>query len=153
MTWTQHPLQSQFGCMIMLMTRYIAIYLQTKLLKQAILHTLEDVFVINDLQVLALCSEDLLWVFGTTHGVCSHLCLLHLLAHLVCSILATQDEVVHRLQTEQGQEVPRERRHPSDVQVAGTNTSLQHLFELRCQREGQFHCATLADNPWHWVHS
>jgi len=106
------------------LTGYIAIYLQTKLLEKTIFHTLENVLVVDDLQVLALCSEDLLGVFSTTHGIRTHLSLLHLLAHLVRSILATQDEVVHWLQTKQCQEVPRERRHPPDVQIAGTDTSL-----------------------------
>jgi hypothetical protein len=128
-------------------TWYMAIYLQTKLLKQAIFHTLEDILVVNDFQVLTFRSEDLLRVLSTTHRVGSHLCLLHLLAHLVCSILATQNEVVHRLQTEQSQEVPRERRHPSDIQIAGTDTSLQHLLELRCQWEGEFHCGKSVDVP------
>ena len=99
---------------------------------------------VNDLQVLSLRSEDLLGILCAAHGIGSHLSLLHLLAHLVGGILATQDEVVNRLETEQSQEVPRKRRHPSDIQIAGTDTGLQHLLELRCKREWQFHCEDIS---------
>ena len=116
-----------------------SIQLYTQLCKQAILHTLQDIPVVDNLQVLALGKEDLLGVFRTTHRVGTHLCLLHLLAHLVRGVFAAQDEVIHRLQTEQRQEVPGQRRDPSHIQVARANTGLQHLLELRGEREGQFH--------------
>jgi hypothetical protein len=120
-------------------TRVNSIHLYTELRKQAVFHALQNIPVVNDLQVLALSKENLLGVFRTTHGVGTHLRLLHLLAHLVRSVLAAQDEVVDGLQTEERQEVPGQRRDPSHVQVARANTSLQHLLELRGEREGQFH--------------
>lgn len=119
--------------------RVNSIHLYTQPRKQAILHALQNVPVVNDLQVLAFSKEDLLGVFRTTHRVGTHLALLHLLGHLVGGVFAAQDEVVHGLQAEERQEVPGERRDPSHVQVARTNTGLQHLLELRGEREGQFH--------------
>lgn len=116
-----------------------SIHLYTQLRKQAVLHALQNIPVIDDLQVLAFGNEDLLWVFRAAHGVGTHLRLLHLLAHLVRGVFAAQNEVVHGLQTEQRQEVPGERRDPSHVQVARAHTCLQHLLELRGEGEGQFH--------------
>ena len=116
-----------------------SIHLYAELRKQAVFHALQNIPVVNDLQVLALSKENLLGVFRTTHGVGTHLRLLHLLAHLVRGVFAAQDKVVNRLKTEERQEVPGQRRDPSHVQVARTNTGLQHLLELRGEREGQFH--------------
>jgi len=86
-----------------------SIQLYTQLCKQAILHTLQDIPVVDNLQVLALGKENLLGVLRTAHGVGTHLRLLHLLAHLICGVFAAQNEVVHGLQTEERQEVPGER--------------------------------------------
>ena len=55
------------------------------------------------------------------------------------TVIAAEDEVVYRLQTEQGQEVPRQTRDPSDIKIFSSNTRLQHRLELRSQREWQFH--------------
>lgn len=70
----------------------------------------------------------------------------YLVSHLISqehrgkrTVVATQDEVVDGLQTEEGQEVPRQTRNPSDVKVSGTNTRLQHGLELRSQRERKLH--------------
>jgi hypothetical protein len=43
------------------------------------------------------------------------------------------------LQTKESQEVPRQTRNPSDVEISSANTRLQHRLELRSQREGQLH--------------
>lgn len=44
----------------------------------------------------------------------------------VHTIVAPKDEVVDGLQPEQSQEVPRQTRHPSHVQVPRANARLQH---------------------------
>jgi hypothetical protein len=123
--------------------RVNSIRLYTQLRKQAILHALQNIPVVNDLQVLALGKEDLFGVFRTAHRVGTHLRLLHLLAHLVRGVFAAQDEVVHGLQTEEREEVPGQRRDPSHIQVARAHTGLQHLLELRGEREWQFHWGSM----------
>lgn len=91
---------------------------------------------VDDFEVLTLSIEELRRVFSATHGVgVAHLCLLHLLRHLVRGVLAAQDEVVYGLQAEEREEVPRERGNPSDVQIAGADAGLQHLLELRGEGE------------------
>jgi hypothetical protein len=55
------------------------------------------------------------------------------------TVVATEDEVVNRLQTKQSQKVPRQTRNPSDIEISSTNTRLQHRLELRSQREGKLH--------------
>lgn len=42
------------------------------------------------------------------------------------TVVASKDEVIHGLQTEQGQKVPRQTGHPPHVQVACSYTRLKH---------------------------
>lgn len=54
---------------------------------------------------------------------------------LILTIVASQYEVVHWLQAKQGKEIPAQARYPSHVQISSSNTGLQHLLELRRERE------------------
>lgn len=56
------------------------------------------------------------------------------------TIVAAENKVVDGLQAKECQEVPRQTGNPSDVQIPSPNTRLKHGLELRCQREGKFHC-------------
>lgn len=56
--------------------------------------------------------------------------------NLELTIVAAEDEVIDGLQAEQRQEIPRKTRDPSNVQIPGANTGLEHRLELRRQWEG-----------------
>lgn len=56
------------------------------------------------------------------------------------TIVAAKDKVVDWLQTEQSEEIPGQAGNPSHIQITRPYTRLEHRFELRSQRERQFHC-------------
>lgn len=124
--------------------------------QQSVLDAIEKTVMLEHLEVLCFVQEVFVGIL-TTHGINSHLSLGHLLRDLTgrCvsrqllnrpraqrrnrTVVAAQNEVVDGLQTEEGQEVPRQTRNPSDVKVSGTNARLKHRLELRSQRKGKLH--------------
>lgn len=60
------------------------------------------------------------------------------------TIIATEEEDIDKLETENTQKVPTNTGHPARVHVFGLDTSLQHALELDGDGEGQFHYARSA---------
>lgn len=58
--------------------------------------------------------------------------------HLLRNIRATpQQEIIHRLQPKQREEIPRQTADPPHIQIPRADAALQHGLELRRQRERQ----------------
>jgi hypothetical protein len=55
------------------------------------------------------------------------------------TIVAAENKVVHWLQTEEGEEIPGQTRHPSHIKITRSYSRLEHSLELRSQREREFH--------------
>lgn len=127
--------------------------------EKAVLHIIKHRVVLNDGQVLGLGLELLVGVLaGATEGVHLHLLSLHLLGNLAGSftvlasvshtvtkfqslrtIVASEQENIDKLQTENAKKVPTDTRHPSGVHVMRLHTSLKHALELDGDGEGEFH--------------
>lgn len=109
--------------------------------KQSALNTVEDIIMIDDLNVLGLGSEEFREVRRWAHLWCSSSSHTHLLLrNLVRRIVATEEVVEDGLKTVETDEVERDRGHPASIEVACSNTSLQHLLELWCDGEWKLHC-------------
>lgn len=92
----------------------------------------------QNLQVFDFGLEHLVRVLARTErvGVGGRIRLGHLLRDLTGGILVPEDEDEDALQPEKAQKIPRQTRHPPDVQVSGHDSRLQHGFE--------------ADGEWEW---
>ena len=55
------------------------------------------------------------------------------------TIVADKDKIIDRLQAEEREEVPAQTTDPSYVKIRRADPGLEHLFELGCHGEGQFH--------------